>query len=142
MEQVVNGLSGDVVSHESIDSGPQNDRFATDDALLDAYSRAVTRVAEKVSPSVVNIEVQQATGQQRNNGGRPYRDMRPRQEARGTGSGFIFTPDGFILTNSHVVHDAKKIEVTLLDGRHFPAQLVGDDPETDLAVIRVYDAAN
>ena len=146
MEQVLAGIGIDVSgNHEnqgSIVTGPQDNTPATDDDLLDAYSRAVTRVAEKVSPSVVNIEVQQATGQQRNNVGRPYRDMRPRQEGHGTGSGFIFTPDGFILTNSHVVHDAKKIEVTLLDGRHFPAQLVGDDPETDLAVIRVYDAAN
>jgi S1-C subfamily serine protease len=126
MEQVMEG----VLDHVS------------DDALLDAYSVAVTRVAETISPSVVNIDVHQAGGQGRTNGGRPYWDERGRPEAHGTGSGFIFTPDGFILTNSHVVRAGKKFEVTLLDGRHFPAQVVGDDPETDLAVIRIYDAGN
>jgi S1-C subfamily serine protease len=103
-----------------------------DDELLDAYSRVVSGVAEKVSPSVVNIEVHQAASSQRSRYGQ--------REAHGNGSGFIFTPDGFILTNSHVAHGASKLEVTLLDGRHFQAALVGDDPETDLAVIRVYDA--
>jgi len=105
--------------------------LAEDDALLDAYSRAVTGASEKVSPSVVNLEVhQRPRGQQENT-------PRPPQGARGGGSGFIFTPDGFILTNSHVVHDAAKIDVTLLDGRRFQADLVGDDPETDLAVVRI-----
>jgi len=102
-----------------------------DDALLDAYSRVVTSASEKVSPSVVNLEVQQRLG--------TPRATNPRfpQEARGGGSGFIFTPDGFILTNSHVVHDAITVEVALLDGRRFQAHLVGDDPETDLAVVRI-----
>jgi S1-C subfamily serine protease len=104
----------------------------SDDELLDAYSRAVISAAEKVSPSVVNIDVQQRLqGQQASARRRP-------REARGSGSGFIFTPDGFIMTNSHVVHQASSIEVTLSDGRHLQADLVGDDPDTDLAVIRIH----
>ncbi len=104
---------------------------AADDSLLDAYSRAVTGAVGIVSPSVVNIEVRQAAG--RNRAGEP-------RERRGGGSGFVFTPDGLILTNSHVVHDAKRIEVTLSDGRRMPASAIGDDPASDLAVIRIDEA--
>jgi S1-C subfamily serine protease len=100
-----------------------------DAGLLDSYSRAVTAAVESVSPSVVNVEVHhRADGRSRS--GEP-------RERRGGGSGFVFTPDGLILTNSHVVHDATRIEVTLPDGRRAPAHTVGDDPATDLAVIRI-----
>ena len=101
-----------------------------DSALLDAYSQAVVRAAEKMSPSVVFIEVSKALPPAR-------RQAERGREARGSGSGFVFTPDGFILTNSHVVQGADKIAVTLSDGRRFDASLVGHDSGTDIAVIRI-----
>jgi S1-C subfamily serine protease len=110
---------------------PASSSAPNDDSLLDAYSRAVTSAVGIVSPSVVNIEVHQAAGRTRS--GEP-------RERRGGGSGFVFTPDGLILTNSHVVHDAKRIEVTLADGRRMPASAIGDDPASDLAVIRIDEA--
>jgi S1-C subfamily serine protease len=106
---------------------------ATDDGQrLDAYSRTVTSVAEQVSASVVKIEVQGAAELARGRGPR-----RGQEEGMGSGSGFIVTPDGYVLTNSHVVSGAKRITVALLDGERAAAHLVGDDPDTDLALVRI-----
>jgi S1-C subfamily serine protease len=120
--------NNDSPTPSSQDSLPSNDREAS---LLDAYSQAVVQAAEKTSPSVVFIEVTKS--RRPNSSG----SSRHGQEMRGSGSGFIFTPDGLILTNSHVVRGAGAIEVMLSDGRRSSASLVGDDPSTDLAVIRI-----
>jgi S1-C subfamily serine protease len=113
----------------------QHEAQPSDAPLLDAYSTAVTGAVERMSPSVVNIEVHQAV--LANGAGRARSGEPENRERRGGGSGFVFTPDGLILTNSHVVHDAVRIAVTMHDGRRMPATLIGDDPASDLAVIRL-----
>jgi S1-C subfamily serine protease len=98
---------------------PEPSLHASEAEAMDAYSRVVTSVAESVSPSVVRIQVEVNRGR------------------GGSGSGFVFTPDGFILTNSHVVHGAERIKVLTPDSGEFRAQLIGQDPDTDLALVRI-----
>src|ERR1041385_2095603 len=121
-------------------SNSQKDQGNDDLALLDAYSAAVTKVVDQVLPTVVRIDVSHHS--------RRVRHLPPaadREQGKGlisgSGTGLIFTPDGFILTNSHVIHRAAAINVILADGREFKGSLIGDDPFTDLAVVRI-DAQN
>jgi S1-C subfamily serine protease len=104
---------------------------AGDQAILDEYSKAVVFASEKVSPAVVNIQVQK-------NDRSPRIRRGQNRFQTGSGSGFIISPEGFILTNNHVVTAASRCDVLLPDGRSFQAELVGSDPSTDLAVIRIY----
>jgi len=101
-----------------MDPAPQ---FPLDESgLLDAYSRAVVAAAERVGPAVAHLEVELGANQR-----------------RGAGSGFAFTPDGLLLTNSHVVHRARRIRATFADGFSRDADLLGEDPDTDIAVVRI-----
>jgi S1-C subfamily serine protease len=104
---------------------PMPTETPSEQQIWDAYSTAVMGAVDRVGPSVVNIEVRHPGRRERSG------------QAQGSGSGFVFTPDGFILTNSHVVHGASSLEVTMQDGTRHTAVPVGDDPDTDLAVIRI-----
>lgn len=114
------------ISNENIIGENQGNlrRVNDDSSLMDAYSQAVVSSTAKVSPAVVNIKVSKKT--------------RSRSGAEAGGSGFIISPEGFIVSNCHVVEHAERLEVELQDGRSFTADLVGLDPYTDLAVLKIY----
>lgn len=114
---------GESASGEPIRRKALNEDFE----LLDAYSRTVVHVANRVSNAVVHLKVQKP---------RASRRQTP-QPGGGTGSGFIISSDGFVVTNSHVVSGAERIEGMLQDGRTFSARVVGDDPATDIAVVKI-----
>jgi S1-C subfamily serine protease len=115
---------------------PSAREIARDAELLDAYSTAVVDVVERVAPAVAHLEVwgpsEPKSRRPRGRGG----NDRPR-DSSGSGSGFVFTPDGFMLTNSHVVERATRVRATFVDGVSCVAEIVGRDPDTDLAVLRV-----
>ncbi len=100
---------------------PDTHEIAQDEELLDAYSHAIVSVVERVSPSVVHVRV---------------RGVRQGYGAQGSGSGTVLSPDGIVLTNNHVVEGASAIELSLTDGRHVAARILGRDPDTDIAVLR------
>jgi S1-C subfamily serine protease len=104
----------------SIVHAPAPDQDPSEELLLDAYSRAVIGVVDRLGPAVVRLDVQ----------------ARENRRA-GSGSGVIVAPDGLVLTNSHVVGGAAQVGVTTIDGRNLAARVVGDDPDTDLALVRV-----
>src|SRR5437773_11112195 len=119
----------DFLFHETDSGASQPVRGETqpdDSELLDAYSRTVVSAVARVAPAVVNIDVKQRISARRGE-----------RELGGSGSGFVITPDGFILTNSHVVHDASAITVNLSDGLEYPAQLTCDVPVTDIPLCRI-----
>jgi S1-C subfamily serine protease len=108
-----------------------------DASLLDAYSAAVIGALERVSPAVTFIEVIHGAGGAGSAAPRGRAAPGARRPVRGSGSGFLFTPDGYLLTNSHVVHGSEEISVRLNDDTRFNADLVGNDPDSDLAVLRI-----
>ena len=131
-------MSLQLMSHDSSGASAaaldRRDDAAHDAKLLDAYSTAVVGAVERVGPAVAHLEVwlpRSAKGR---------RSRGPNQapaEHTGSGSGFAFTPDGFLLTNSHVVENATRVRATFVDGTSCAAEIVGTDPDTDLAVLRV-----
>ncbi|HLW49136.1 MAG TPA: trypsin-like peptidase domain-containing protein [bacterium] len=106
---------------------------AADLEALDAYSRTVVGVVERVGPTVVSLVTSREAPERLKRRGLPA--------MRGAGSGVVIAPDGFILTNSHVARGAEQIEARFADGRTLPAQVVGNDPHSDLAVLRVPDGS-
>ena len=116
---------------------PANTIQDHDSDVFDAYSATVTAVVENVSPSVVKIDVTHHSVRRRGYGQRKREENNDARPVTGSGSGVIFTPDGFVLTNSHVIHGAASINVILADGRELQGELIGEDPFTDLAVVRV-----
>jgi len=116
-------VQGESLAKSPLQGGKIRQESSSDIDLLDAYSRAVIRVVQTVGPAVVSISI----------GKRPSEEG---SEATGAGSGFVIAPDGYILTNSHVVHAAGRIEISFMDGQSYPAERVGEDPATDLALVR------
>ena len=116
----------------SVDTEIQYARTSTnDDELLDSYSKTIVSVVERVSNSVVQIKVVKKPNPQPQN-------ARNRQPQEAGGSGFIISSDGFIITNNHVVSNSEKVEVGLPDGRILQATIIGTDPYTDVAVLKIY----
>jgi S1-C subfamily serine protease len=123
-------INKDGIDDLDIPSFESRENPKTDGQILDAYSNTVISVAKKISPALAHIKVKNKPAA--NN------SRQRRQTDEGGGSGFVITADGYIVTNSHVVHDAEKIDVSLTDGRNYEAYLVGDDPASDIALIRIY----
>jgi len=123
MEHLLKLINADMDNHEPPDGSEGEPASDTDLELLDAYSRAVVSVVNSVGPTVVSIV-----------GGKSQRQQAPDQV--GAGSGVVIAPDGYILTNDHVIHNADTLKVSLTDGTRLSATLIGKDPATDLAVIR------
>lgn len=114
------------ISDESVSSAPVKEED-TDDVLLDAYSRTLTSIARRANAAVVQVKTKNKTV--------PH--QKPSAQGGGTGSGFLISSDGFIVTNSHVIQRAAAIQVHLADGRVFNADVAGDDPATDVAVLQI-----
>jgi S1-C subfamily serine protease len=123
-EKALAWLAGEGIRSDRAAASDSVDTSESDEELLDAYSRAVVSVVENVGPAVVSIQV---------------RNQQPRGagDGEGAGSGVIVTPDGFVLTNNHVVEHSQELKVNLTDGNTLPAQIVGTDPATDLALVRI-----
>jgi S1-C subfamily serine protease len=122
--QLIKGQAMNTVEQGRREVNMENKSTASDIELLDCYSRAVIQIAETVRPAVVGISIEPASG-----------EYGPEQV--GSGSGVIFSPEGYILTNYHVIHGAQQVMITLADGRRFSPDLVGVDPVTDLAVLYI-----